>query len=52
MKQIILLGLLLSVFVGCTKYNEINTGIAQKKYREICMNIFTPILTTGILCYC
>lgn len=32
MKQIILLGLLLSVFVGCTKYNEINTGIAQKKY--------------------
>lgn len=32
MKQVILLGLLLSVFVGCTKYNQIDTGIAQKKY--------------------
>lgn len=32
MKRIILLGLLLSVFVGCTKYNQIDTGIAQKKY--------------------
>ena len=32
MKQIILLGLLLSVFIGCTKYNQIDTGIARKKY--------------------
>lgn len=32
MKQIILLGLLLSLFVGCTKYNQIDTGLAQKKY--------------------
>ncbi len=29
----ILLGLLLSVlFIGCTKYNQIDTGIAQKKF--------------------
>lgn len=32
MKQIILIGLLVSLFVGCTKYNEIDTGLAQKKY--------------------
>ncbi|WP_303178987.1 fasciclin domain-containing protein [uncultured Butyricimonas sp.] len=32
MKQIILLGLLLSLFVGCTKYNQIDTGLARKKY--------------------
>ena len=32
MKQIILLGLLVSMVVGCTKYNSIDTGLAQKKY--------------------
>lgn len=32
MKRIILLGLLLSLFIGCTKYNQIDTGLAQKKY--------------------
>lgn len=32
MKQIILLGLLVSSFIGCTKYNQINTGVAQKKF--------------------
>ena len=32
MKQIILLGLLVSMAVGCTKYNSIDTGLAQKKY--------------------
>ena len=32
MKQIILLGLLVLSFIGCTKYNQIDTGLAQKKY--------------------
>lgn len=32
MKQIILLGLFISLFVGCTKYNQIDTGIARKKF--------------------
>ena len=32
MKRVILFGLLIATFVGCTKYNEIDTGIAQKKY--------------------
>lgn len=32
MKQIILLGFVVSMFVGCTKYNSIDTGLAQKKY--------------------
>ena len=32
MKQIILLGLLVSMVVGCTKYNSIDTGLSQKKY--------------------
>lgn len=32
MKQIVLLGLLVSSFVGCTKYNAVDTGLAQKKF--------------------
>lgn len=32
MKQIVLLSLLMAAFVGCTKYNAVDTGIAQKKY--------------------
>lgn len=32
MKQVILLGLLITMFIGCTKYNSIDTGLAQKKY--------------------
>ena len=32
MKQFILLGILLSAFVSCTKYNQIDTGLAKAKF--------------------
>ena len=32
MKKIILLGIVLSLFVGCTKYNQIDTGISKAEY--------------------
>ena len=32
MKQSILLGILLSAFVSCTKYNQIDTGLAKAKF--------------------
>ena len=32
MKQILLVGVFVSIFIGCTKYNSIDTGLAQKKF--------------------
>ena len=32
MKQVIFLGIVLSMFVGCTKYNQIDTGICKAEF--------------------
>lgn len=40
MKQILLVGVFVSIFIGCTKYNSIDTGFGTKEIHGEYVRVF------------